>query len=241
MAGITQLAFKGLQICRSSVVTRNMSTQLPVLYSYWSSSCSWRVRIALTHKKIDYQLKATSLLTKDKDHVYTNDYKEVNPMQTVPALQIDGHTLRDSVAIMHYLEETRPEPSLLPQDPAQRAKVREIVELICSAIQPLQNVGVLDRVGNDKRLEWAQEWITRGFTALEKVLSQSAGKFCVGNELTMADVCLVPQFFNANRYKVDLSPYPTIVKLAEDLGKLESFKSCHPYLQPDCPPKVAKN
>jgi len=100
---------------------------------------------------------------------------------------------------MHYLEETRPQPALLPQDPVKRAKVREIVELICSGIQPLQNIAVLDQIGKDQGLKWAQHWISHGFQGLEKILSQSAGQFCVGDELTMADLCLVPQVRNARR------------------------------------------
>jgi len=100
---------------------------------------------------------------------------------------------------MHYLEETRPQLALLPKDPVKRAKVREIVELICSGIQPLQNIAVLDHIGKDQGLKWAQHWIIHGFQGLEKILSQSAGQFCVGDELTMADLCLVPQVRNARR------------------------------------------
>ncbi|KAH8293821.1 hypothetical protein KR054_005078 [Drosophila jambulina] len=223
------------------IFNRNMSkNSQPILYSYWSSSCSWRVRIALNLKEISYEIKPTSLLKTVSNHAYTPEYLEVNPMQTVPALKIDGHSLCDSVAIMHYLEQTRPQPALLPQDPVARAKVHEIVQLICSGIQPLQNSSVLDLIGKDKSLDWAQHWISRGFRGLERVLSQSAGKYCVGNELTIADICLVPQVRNARRYKADLSPYPTIVRLDEELQELEAFKSTHPSKQPDCPPEFAK-
>lgn len=111
----------------------------------------------------------------------------------------DGHTLVESMAIMHYLEETRPQRPLLPQDVHKRAKVREICEVITSGIQPLQNLIVLIHVGEEKKKEWAQHWITRGFRAIEKLLSTSAGKFCVGDEVSLADCCLVPQVFNARR------------------------------------------
>lgn len=114
-------------------------------------------------------------------------------------LFLDGHTLVESVAIMHYLEETRPQRPLLPQDVHKRCKVREICEVITSGIQPLQNLIVLIHVGEEKKKEWAQHWITRGFRAIEKLLSTSAGKFCVGDEISMADCCLVPQVFNARR------------------------------------------
>lgn len=111
----------------------------------------------------------------------------------------DGHTLIESVAIMHYLEETRPQRPLLPQDVHKRAKTREVCEVITAGIQPLQNLIVLIHVGEEKKKEWAQHWITRGFRAIEKLLSTSAGKFCIGDEITMADCCLVPQVFNARR------------------------------------------
>ncbi|BFF91999.1 probable maleylacetoacetate isomerase 1 [Drosophila madeirensis] len=254
MTALRLLGPKGLQcaqflrpplsasICSSSVlkmVTPAADEPRPLLYSFWSSSCSWRVRIALTLKNIPYDIQATNLLRTGEDHVYTDKYRKVNPMQTVPSLQIDGHSLCDSVAIMHYLEETRPTVPLLPQDVIKRAKVREIVQLICASIQPLQNSSVLEHVGKGQSLVWAQHWITRGFRALDLVLAGSAGKYCVGDELSMADVCLVPQVFNARRYKVDLTPYPNIVRLDHELQSLPAFKSCHPHQQPDCPPKFA--
>lgn len=111
----------------------------------------------------------------------------------------DGHILIESLSIMHYLEETRPQRPILPQDVHKRAKVREICEVIASGVQPLQNLIVLIHVGEEKKKEWAQHWITRGFRAIEKLLSTSAGKYCVGDEITMADCCLVPQVFNARR------------------------------------------
>lgn len=268
MAALRQLGSKALQVPQiwkpfgSIVLVRNVTQDAtkPILYSYWTSSCSWRVRIALALKDINYEIRATSLLKKDSNHVYTTDFLKVNPMQTVPALYIgmwwycenkqqslfklcmpiDGNTLCDSVAIIHYLDETRPQNAILPQDPVKRAKVREIVLLICSAIQPLQNRLVLETIGKEKNMDWARHWISRGFRGLEKILVQSSGKFCVGDEITMADVCLVPQVFNALRYKTDMSPYPTIARLNEDLLKLDSFKVSHPHVQPDCPQKFAQ-
>lgn len=188
----------------------------PILYSYWRSSCSWRVRICLNLKEIPYDIKPISLI-KSGGEQHCNEYREVNPMEQVPgiylvlvsvhlkiiknilALQIDGHTLVESLAIMHYLEETRPQRPLLPQDFHKRAKTRELCEIIASGIQPLQNLIVLIHVGEEKKKEWAQHWITRGFRAVEKLLSTSAGKYCVGDEITLADCCLIPQVFNARR------------------------------------------
>ncbi|XP_054725624.1 probable maleylacetoacetate isomerase 2 isoform X1 [Anastrepha obliqua] len=209
----------------------------PILYSYWRSSCSWRVRIALNLKEIPYDIKPISLI-KSGGEQHCNEYREVNPMEQVPALQIDGHTLIESVAIMHYLEETRPQRPLLPQDVHKRAKVREIVEIICSGIQPLQNLIVLIHVGEEKKKEWAQHWITRGFRAVEKALSTSAGKYCVGDEISMADCCLVPQVFNARRFHVDLRPYPIILRIDRELEANPAFRAAHPSNQPDCPPEL---
>ncbi|KAH8330827.1 hypothetical protein KR067_007892 [Drosophila pandora] len=248
MAALRQLGSRALQLPQiwktsaSIALVRNASQDAtkPILYSYWTSSCSWRVRIALALKDIEYEIRATSLLKKDSNHVYTTDFLKVNPMQTVPALYIDGNTLCDSIAIIHYLDETRPENAVLPQDPVKRAKVREIVFLIGSAIQPLQNRLVLETIGEEKNMDWARHWISRGFRGLERILSQSSGKYCVGDEISMADVFLVPQVFNALRYKTDMTPYPTIVRLNEELLKLEAFKVSHPHVQPDCPPKLKK-
>ncbi|XP_023162350.2 probable maleylacetoacetate isomerase 2 [Drosophila hydei] len=223
---------------RSSSSMASSDTR-PVLYSYYYSSCSWRVRIALGLKKIPYDIRPTSLTKADATYCYTNEYREINPMQQVPALKIDGQTLCDSVAIMHYLDETRPENPLLPQDPHKRAKVREIVEIICSGIQPLQNRLVLAHLGKEKSMEWAQHWISRGFRGLESVLAASSGKYCVGDEISMADCCLVPQVFNARRYHVNLDAYPKIVQLDQTLAANEIIRTCHPHSQPDCPPKLA--
>lgn len=119
-------------------------------------------------------------------------------MLQVPALRIDGVTLSQSLAIIEYLEETRPSPALLPRDPVQRARCRMISDHITSGIQPLQNLAVLKKVGDGSQ-EWAQHFITRGFQALEQLLQDTAGRYCVGDEVTMADLCLVPQVANADR------------------------------------------
>ncbi|EDV93138.1 probable maleylacetoacetate isomerase 2 [Drosophila grimshawi] len=222
--------------------TRRLSSSdaKPVLYSYYASSCAWRVRIALGLKGIPYEIKATHLFEPNAP-LYSNssEYQEINPTQLVPALKIDGQILCDSVAIMHYLEQTKPQQPLLPQDPFKRAKVLQIVQIICSGIQPLQNASVLDRVGKKNSLEWAQYWISSRFAGLEKVLSASSGKFCVGDEISMADCCLVPQVFNARRFRVNLNPFPTIVKLDDSFGTQSAVRASHPYNQPDCPPELA--
>ncbi|XP_051872045.1 maleylacetoacetate isomerase isoform X1 [Pristis pectinata] len=209
----------------------------PVLYSYFRSSCSWRVRIALAFKGIEYEQVAVNLI-KDGGQQHSNSFKALNPMKQVPTLSIDGIVLSQSMAIIHYLEETRPSPRLLPTDPKKRAQVRMISDHITSGIQPLQNLLVLQRLGEEQRLEWAQHFITNGLQALESLLQQMSGRYCVGDEVTMADLCLVPQVYNAIRFKVDLAPFPSITKINNSLLELEPFKVSHPSCQPDSPPEA---
>ncbi|XP_042293722.1 maleylacetoacetate isomerase isoform X1 [Sceloporus undulatus] len=207
----------------------------PVLYTYFRSSCSWRVRIALALKGIAYDSAPVNLVNGGQQ--LSPEFQAVNPMKQVPALKIDGITLSQSLAIIEYLEETRPNPRILPQDPKKRAQVRMISDHIVTGIQPLQNLSVLQQMG-EKKLEWAQRCISSGFEALEQILKKTAGQYCVGNEVTMADLCLVPQVFNAERYKVDLTPYPTIRQINKALLELESFQTSHPSRQPDTPPEL---
>ncbi|XP_053945538.1 probable maleylacetoacetate isomerase 2 [Anastrepha ludens] len=220
----------------SSPSPSNQGTK-PLLYSYWRSSCSWRVRIALNLKKIPYETIAINLMGEQ----HGDEYRVVNPMKQVPTLLIDGYSIIESVAIMQYLEETRPQPPLLPPDAYERTKVHEVVEIICSGIQPLQNLNVRKYVGKEKSEEWAQHWISRGFQALEKILSTSAGKYCLGNEITMADCCLLPQVFNAKGFQVDMNQYPTITRIASELETIPAFSAAHPKNQPDCPTEYASN
>ncbi|XP_067224020.1 maleylacetoacetate isomerase isoform X1 [Chanodichthys erythropterus] len=205
----------------------------PVLYGYFRSSCSWRVRIAFALKGIEYEQKPVNLI-KDGGQQLTDQFKAINPMQQVPAVTIDGITLSQSLAIIQYIEETRPEPRLLPADPKQRAHVRIICDIIASGIQPLQNLYVIQKIGAGK-VQWAQHFINRGFEALEPILKQTAGKYCVGDEISMADICLVPQVYNAERFKVDMSQFPTIRRLNQTLIEIDAFKVSHPSHQPDTP------
>ncbi|XP_034498159.1 maleylacetoacetate isomerase isoform X2 [Ailuropoda melanoleuca] len=243
-----------------------MQAGKPILYSYFRSSCSWRVRIAedperksgpwshsrccqtteeayallgiaLALKSIDFETVPINLI-KDGGQQFSEEFQALNPMKQVPALKIDGITIAQSLAIIEYLEETRPTPRLLPQDPKKRAQVRMISDIITSGIQPLQNLSVLKQVGQENQLTWAQKAIRPGFNALEQVLWSTAGKYCVGDEVSMADLCLVPQVANAERFKVDLTPYPTISRINKTLMALEAFQVSHPCRQPDTPPEL---
>ncbi|KAG7238566.1 hypothetical protein INR49_030839 [Caranx melampygus] len=200
-----------------------MATQTkPVLHGYFRSSCSWRVRIAFALKGIEYDQTPVNLI-KDGGQQLTEQYKTLNPMQQVPAVEMDGITLSQSAG-----------PRLLPANPMKRAQVRMISDLIASGIQPLQNLYVIQKIGAEK-VQWAQHFIDRGFQALEPILKQTAGKYCVGDEISMADICLVPQVYNAERFKVDVEQYPTIKRLNQTLLEIEAFKVSHPSCQPDTP------
>ncbi|XP_044927814.1 maleylacetoacetate isomerase isoform X3 [Mustela putorius furo] len=153
----------------------------PILYSYFRSSCSWRVRIALALKSIDYETIPVNLI-KDQGQQFSEEFQALNPMKQVPTLKIDGITISQSLAIIEFLEETRPTPRLLPKDPKKRAQVRMISDTIASGIQPLQNLSVLKQVGQENQLAWAQKVIHTGFDALEQILRSTAGKYCVGDE-----------------------------------------------------------
>lgn len=143
----------------------------------------------------------------------------------------------ESLAIINYLEESFPKHSLLPKNLFERAQVRAISDVICSGIQPLQNLKVQKySTGNGSlNFEWANHWITQGFSSLEKILEKSSAEYCVGNTITIADCCLVPQIANAKRYKVDMEKYRTIMRIEKLLKENDAFKAAHPFKQPDFP------
>lgn len=211
------------------------------LYSYYRSSASYRVRIALALKNLPFELEAVNLLAGEQKSA---SYASVNPQQLLPAL-IDeaGHTLTQSLAIIEYLEETHPAPALLPQTPHERARVRALALSIACEIAPLNNVGVLkyltDTLGvaEDAKNSWYAHWIAKGLTAVEKSLANSSdtGTFCHGDAPGLADCVLVPQIYNARRYECDLSPYPTIRRVYEACEKHPAFRAAHPDNQPDKP------
>jgi maleylacetoacetate isomerase len=209
-----------------------------ILHAFSGSSCSWRVRLALSYKGIPYEYKGWNL---SKGEHMCEEYKNISPGQTVPALEIDGAVLKDSVAILEFLEERFPDKPLLPRDLVQRAAIRGIVNMISAGIQPIQNLRVLKSIaetgGEQARIEWAQKWITSGFDALEVVVKDTAGKYCFGDEFTMADVTLVPQLRNAHRFNVDMGKFPTLQRLERNLYQLDLVKNSTPEHTPDFPPQ----
>lgn len=203
------------------------------LYQYWRSSCSFRVRWALGIKSLSYETISINLLK--KEHL-APEYLAVSPIGTVPSLVIDGQTLGESSAILEYLEEIFPEPALLPRDPVGRAKVRQVASLIGSAIQPLQNVSVLDHYAGqdqDKRLAWMAHWMHRGFVAVEAILRETHGTYCFGDALTLADLYLGPQCYAAKRFAVPLNDYPIMAAIFDRLRELPSYQTAAPEAQPD--------
>lgn len=226
------------------------------LHSYWRSSCSYRVRIALNLKGIPYEYVAVHLV-KDGGQQFGAGYTALNPMAEVPTLELDGLVLTQSPAIVEYLEETRPQPCpLLPpaSEPGARARVRALCALIACDMQPVANLRVLKHVQallppdapkeakEAARDAWARTYIAKGFAAFEQLLTTPtapggppcAGRFCVGDAVTMADVFLLPQYYNAVRFGVDLAATcPTVVRIAAALGELPAFAAAHPSAQPD--------
>ncbi|KAI8144546.1 glutathione S-transferase [Fennellomyces sp. T-0311] len=219
------------------------SIQKPNLHGSHQSSSVYRIRLILAWKGIDYD---RSIVRTKSEEQRTEEYAKVNPSKKVPTfVTAEGRRLTQTIAIMEYIEEAyanqRP---CLPKDPFERALVREICNEITCDIHPLQNIGVgRDLFGNDKKRfdEWARVHIAKGFDGLESKLRDTKshhlpGKYCVGDNVTMADFCLVPQFRNAISYKVDISRYPTMRSIYDSLTKLPEFQQAAPENQPDYEP-----
>lgn len=210
------------------------------LYSYWRSSCSYRVRIALAHKAIGYDYHAVDI-SPERSQQLDPEYASINGARMVPVLELaGGERLTQSVAIIEYLDERFPEPALYPQDPLERAQVREAVEIVNASIQPLQNLAVLKHVRGlapaVTASAWSQRWVVPGLTTLERLAAERAGKFSVGERVTAADVFLVPQLYAARRFGVDVAPFARLAAIEERLLALDSFQRAHPDRQPDAVP-----
>jgi len=210
------------------------------LYSYWRSSAAYRVRIGLNLKGLDYALVPVHLV-RDGGQQHAPDYVALNPQQLVPALRDGGRVLTQSLAILEYLEETRPQPPLLPADAAGRARVRALAQLVACDIHPLNNLRVLqffDRqwhVPQAERDDWVLHWMREGFAAMEAMLAASAdtGRYCHGDVPGLADCCLLPQLYNARRFKLDLDAFPTLRRIEAACLQLPAFDAARPENQPD--------
>lgn len=212
------------------------------LYSYWRSSAAYRVRIALNLKGLPYETVPVHLL-RDGGEQHASSFSAINPQQLVPVM-VHGHrALRQSVAIIEYLDEAWPTPPLMPTGALERHRVRAIAQLIACDIHPLNNLRVQQYLENEfsvpsaARDQWTRHWIRTGFEALEKILADrsSMDTYCEGETPTLADCCLVPQVYNAIRFDVDLSPYPSIVRVNAACQSLAAFAAARPEAQPDAP------
>jgi maleylacetoacetate isomerase len=211
------------------------------LYGYFRSSAAFRVRIALNLKNLAYETAPVHLRRNDQGKP---DYRNVNPQGLVPALEDRGQILIQSMAILEYLDELYPEPPLLPKEPADRVRVRALAGIVACDIHPINNLRVLRyltcELGHDESAigKWYNHWIAAGFEALEPLLARDArtGDFCHGGSPGLADIALVPQVVNAERYRLDLAAYPTVVRIYENCMRLAPFSAAHPRNQPDYEP-----
>jgi len=204
------------------------------LYSFWRSTCSWRVRIALNLKGLPYDYKAVNF---GKGEHLSEEFTKLSPLRFVPALVHGDVIVADSLAILLYLEDKFPEHPLLPDDLHLKAVSLQVAALVGSNIQPFQNSGFLnlieEKFGPEERLAWPKHFIEKGFTALEKLLKDVAGKYSVGDQLTVADIFLSPQVYNARRFNVDMSKFPTLNRINQELAELPEFQAALPERQPD--------
>ncbi len=207
------------------------------LYSYFRSSAAYRLRIALNLKGLDYDYVPVNLLKAEQK---SDEYLRLNPQGLVPAMELpDGSTLGQSVALLEWLEETYPEPPLLPTDALARARVRSLIGSIACDTHPVCNIAVTNYLkshfdaGQADIVDWYSTWMHRCFSAVEVVLAENASPFCFGEQPGMADVYLVPQVYNAQRFDIDLAPYPGIRGVVDRCIDLPAFSDAAPERQPD--------
>jgi maleylacetoacetate isomerase len=220
-----------------------MATDL-VLYSYWRSSAAYRVRIALNLKGLSYETRPVHLL-RDGGEQHAEGYRMINPQELIPCLLDGDRVITQSLAIMEYLDEMYPEPetALLPVDARSRAQVRALAMAVTCDIHPLGNLRVLQQLeaqfcaGEEQRAAWSRHWIATGFKAMEVMLTDNAatGRYCHGETPGMADACMVPQVYNALRWKLPMEDYPTLWRIYQACNELDAFRLAAPEGQPDAP------
>lgn len=203
----------------------------PLLHDYFRSSAAYRVRIALNLKGIDYDRQSVNLATGEQKQAA---YRSLNPQGFVPMLEIDDLKLTQSLAIAVYLDQKFPDPPLMPRDPADGAHVRALAMTVACDIHPLNNLRVLKYLGGtlgatqEERDAWYAHWVTEGLAALEALAAPRAGAFLFGDAPTLADVCLVPQLYNARRFAVPIAPYPSLRRADESASAHPAFAAAHP-------------
>ena len=208
------------------------------LYSYYRSSAAYRVRIALALKGLDYEYVSVHI---GKGQQFEAEFAAINSQGLVPVLDDGGSLIYQSLAIIQYLDETHPEPRIIPTDPVERNRVRSLALIIACEIHPLNNLRVLRylthtlKVTEEQKTAWYHHWVITGFEALEARLANDprTGRYCHGDTPGFADISLVPQVANARRFAVDLTPFPTIVRIDAACNELEAFRKAAPQVQPD--------
>jgi maleylacetoacetate isomerase/maleylpyruvate isomerase len=203
----------------------------------WRATAPYRVRIALSLKGLDYRYRAVNLTGGEQRQ---ERYRSINPQGLVPALEADGQVLIQSLAILEWLEETHPDPPLLPSGADERAVVRTMADIVACDIHPLNNLRVLQAlaalghpVGGAEQKAWAQRWIMDGFAALEPMVARHGAGFAFGNQPTLADCFLIPQVWNSSRFEVNLDPFPALSAVAARAADHPAFVAAHPERQPD--------
>lgn len=205
------------------------------LYDYFRSTACYRVRIALNIKGIAYE-KVDIHLINDGGQQHSAEYSVINPQHLVPSLEVNGQIVHQSLAIIDYLDETFPSPALLPQDPMQRAMVRSLALIIACDMHPLNNLRVLNQLKREFHadeehvMQWYHHWLRAGFNAFETKLRslQRSQDLCVGDSISLADLCLIPQVYNAKRFHFPLQDYPLICKINDYCCSLEAFQQAAP-------------
>ena len=214
-----------------------------VLYNYFRSSTSYRARIALHHKGLNFEYRAINLL---KGEQRSPEYLKINPLGGIPTLIHEGNVIPESVAIIEYLEEVFPQNPLLPKDAYLKARVRQTSEVINSFMHPMANLRLMSYMekkhGYDQNAknEWSNHWLNMGLETLETTLSQFSGKYSFGDDVTVTDLLLIPQLLTSQRFGVDTSPYKTLTKINGNCQKLEAFQKAHPFIQIDTPEELRK-
>ncbi|MCG7530058.1 maleylacetoacetate isomerase [Psychrobium sp. MM17-31] len=213
-----------------------------ILHGYWRSSAAYRVRIVLNLLDLTHEHRSVHLV-KNGGEQHLNDYDALNPSHLVPTLEdktrYEPVVITQSMAIIEYLDEVFGESSLVGKSPLERALIRSLAQDICCDIHPLNNLRVVQHLGDvasfeaEDKATWMRHWMTTGFSALEKKLAKSAGKFCVGNEVSLVDVCLIPQLYNAHRFGLSLDDYPTIAAIEKRCLALDAFANAVPEKQAD--------
>jgi len=212
----------------------------PVLYSYYRSSCSYRIRIALYLANLDFEYHAIHLV-QEGGQQNKNEYQKLNPKGEVPFFANEEIQLSQSMAILQYLDEKYLNHRLFSKELARRCKCIELCEVINSGIQPIQNLRVLQelekryQIGGDEKASWCAHWIEAGFQALEKQLEKTSGTYSMGDEVSAVDLYVVPQMYNAHRFKLDMNKFPLLSKVNKNCLALPAFQKAGPSVQPDAP------